>query len=67
MPVLIHYPFGNHLGAVREPFGGPGEPLGEPLERLEAEECSEGVGDPPPEALRGCLPPQKPSKNRGNM
>ena len=31
----------------------------EPLEALEAEECSEEVGDPPPESLRGCLPMKK--------
>ena len=55
------------MGAIWEPFGGPGEPLGEPLEALEAEECSEGVGDPPPESLRGCLPRKKPLKTNGNI
>jgi len=43
--------------ALEGHLGGQGEPL-------EAEECSEGVGDPPPESLRGCLPTTKTIKKQ---
>ena len=55
------------FGAIWKPFGSPGEPPGMTLEALEAEEYFDGVGDPPPETLRGCLPTKKPLKNNGNM
>jgi len=46
--------------ALEGHLGGQGEPL-------KAEECSEDVGDSPPESLRGRLPTKKQSKNNGNM